>query len=667
MLFVMGSALLMSTAPSAAETRSLKLYFLHTGERETITFKRNGKYVQSGLRKINRFLRDWRRNEPTKMDPRLLDLVWEIYQETGSKNAIHVISAYRSPATNSLLRKRGRGVATKSQHTLGKALDFFIPGVPLRKLRNIGLKKGLGGVGYYPKSGSPFVHMDTGRVRHWPRMSRKELVRVFPRGKTLHVPTDGKPLARYNQAKAAYERKISGRDRIVVAKAEEIERAPRTFARSLGRGDEDEGATGIVSAPRPVAVQRQPAPTPAPAATISGTPSLPSNATSPGLAAPTPVEGLTPAPVVETPQTILASLPPSALPIPLIAPRTIAAAAITNEAEDLQPEAIAENEIETTEEDSLALALIVPTPADRQPIAATQIEEQLASVEPTALAPANSDRIGTGQVFSPSEIADLRQQVYATLKAEHQNKPAQTDGDTQAPDQTRIEVASLEPTAAQGETIGQRLVSGIVVPQPNPRSDGAIALETQTAREPLEPGARTTGTLAIPGLSPVPEPETAIAQLEPLEPGVTSTNGVSIPSPNPTAQVEEAVPSETVTVAGTPIPSPALRTTGEAEQATQAPVQVASGPAARPEGSELSLEQFQTANLDQRLIGKWALAADTSIKDIADIRPPAYGRNMIRELPQSVLSSGFSQTNLSSFTQGFSGSSLEFLDFKRFQ
>ncbi len=93
-----------------------------------------------------------------------------------------------------MLRKRSKGVANKSQHMLGKAMDFYIPGVPLKKLRETGLKMQMGGVGYYPRSGSPFVHLDVGSVRHWPRMSRKELVAVFPNGKTLHVPCDGKPL-----------------------------------------------------------------------------------------------------------------------------------------------------------------------------------------------------------------------------------------------------------------------------------------------------------------------------------------------------------------------------------------------------------------------------------------------------------------------------------------
>lgn len=224
-----------------ASSRSLKLYYLHTGEKATITYKRNGKFIPAGLNRLNRFLRDWRRNEPTKMDPNLFDLVWEVYRQSGSHAYIHVISGYRSLKTNNMLRKRGRGVAKKSQHTLGKAMDFFLPDVKLAKLRKIGLIQQVGGVGYYPRSGSPFVHMDTGRVRHWPRMTRKELVRVFPNGKTLHIPSDGKPLPGYNQAVAAYNARSKNRKKIQFASKDEKERK-NFFQRlaALARHDEAE-------------------------------------------------------------------------------------------------------------------------------------------------------------------------------------------------------------------------------------------------------------------------------------------------------------------------------------------------------------------------------------------------------------------------------------------
>lgn len=195
----------MAGAAQAAEgDRALNLYFTHTGERATIVFKRNGKYDPRGLMQINRFLRDWRRNEPTKMDPRLLDLVWEVYQRSGAKEPINVVSAYRSPATNNMLRTRSRisGVAKKSQHMLGKAMDFYIPGVKLATLRALAMQMQVGGVGYYPTSGSPFVHLDVGNVRAWPRMSRQELARLFPSGRTLHLPADGRALPGYELALA---------------------------------------------------------------------------------------------------------------------------------------------------------------------------------------------------------------------------------------------------------------------------------------------------------------------------------------------------------------------------------------------------------------------------------------------------------------------------------
>ena len=89
--------------PSFAETRTLKLFYVHTNERAEVTYKRNGKYLSEGLKKANHMLRDWRRNEPTKMDPKTLDILWQVYKASGSRDYIHVVSAYRSPATNTML------------------------------------------------------------------------------------------------------------------------------------------------------------------------------------------------------------------------------------------------------------------------------------------------------------------------------------------------------------------------------------------------------------------------------------------------------------------------------------------------------------------------------------------------------------------------------------
>ncbi len=210
-LAVSSPVLVSSPSEAAGETRSLKLYFIHTGEKAVITYKRNGRYDPKGLEQLNRFLRDWRKNQPTKMDPRLFDLIWEVYRQSGSRDYINVVCGFRSPGTNAMLKSRSRnsGVAEKSQHMLGKAMDFFIPDVKLATLRGIGMKMQVGGVGFYPKSGSPFVHMDVGGVRAWPRMSREELVRLFPNGNTMHIPADGRPLPGYEQAVADYKRRVS--------------------------------------------------------------------------------------------------------------------------------------------------------------------------------------------------------------------------------------------------------------------------------------------------------------------------------------------------------------------------------------------------------------------------------------------------------------------------
>jgi len=192
-LLVLGYAGLQQ-ADAVSETRTLSLHHVHTGEDLTVTYKRNGRYDQAALQKLDWFLRDWRRNEQTRMDPQLFDLLWEVHREVGAKEAIHVISGYRAPETNAMLRARSNGVAFYSQHISGSAIDFFIPGVPLETQRIAALRLQGGGVGYYPNPASRFIHVDTGNVRHWPRMTRDQLLRVFPNGHTAHLPADGQPL-----------------------------------------------------------------------------------------------------------------------------------------------------------------------------------------------------------------------------------------------------------------------------------------------------------------------------------------------------------------------------------------------------------------------------------------------------------------------------------------
>jgi uncharacterized protein YcbK (DUF882 family) len=203
---LLGAVNSLQSASAEGDTRTLTFHHVHTGETVTVTFRRNGRYVDAALEKLDWFMRDWRRERETHMDPRLFDLLWQVYREVGATQPIDVICGYRAPTTNAMLHARSRGVARFSQHILGKAIDFYIPGVPLAKIRAIGLQLQRGGVGFYPTSGSPFVHLDVGTVRHWPSIPRVQLVKIFPHGRTVHVPADGRPLPGYAQALAEIER-----------------------------------------------------------------------------------------------------------------------------------------------------------------------------------------------------------------------------------------------------------------------------------------------------------------------------------------------------------------------------------------------------------------------------------------------------------------------------
>jgi uncharacterized protein YcbK (DUF882 family) len=255
-------------ATALNETRTLSFHHTHSDEDLTVTFKRDGRYDEEALKKINHFLRDWRSQDSTTMDRHLFDILWEVYRDVDGKKPIQIISAYRSPATNSMLRRRSSGVARFSQHMLGHAMDFYIPDVPLEQIRAAGLRLQRGGVGFYPTSGSPLVHLDTGSVRHWPRMTHDQLARVFPDGRTVHLPANGGPLKGYELARADVERRGNGDDAASVGKK------PSLFA-ALFRGgksndEEDEGASASVKnekpAPASIAATKSSDPVPTPRA-----------------------------------------------------------------------------------------------------------------------------------------------------------------------------------------------------------------------------------------------------------------------------------------------------------------------------------------------------------------------------------------------------------------
>ncbi|MER0237729.1 DUF882 domain-containing protein [Fulvimarina sp. MAC8] len=386
-------------ATASAETRTLKFYNLHTKERGSFAYKRNGRYVQSEVKKINWFLRDWRQGKATTMDPQLLDLLWEAYRQAGARDYINVVSGYRSPATNGMLRRTRGGQAKKSQHMVGRALDFFIPGVKLSTLRAIGLKMQVGGVGYYPKSGSPFVHFDTGNARHWPRMSRRELASVFPNGGTVHVPSDGKPLPGYQQALASYKQRRAAGD-LQVANASSSSGGGKTLLSMLfgGGADEEEDNAEAYQAPTQVARAQpqpqapvvasvvptsrpnRPAPQPAAVAMLdAGFDTSRDRRNDPSAA----VNG-------ELEESQLASLEPSNIPSPRWAPSRAVPATVENDTPERvapSPDATAamiaalENQAEDEKRIGSELAYAVPTPSGR-PAFNSVLKDQVAAVVP---------------------------------------------------------------------------------------------------------------------------------------------------------------------------------------------------------------------------------------------------------------------------------------------
>jgi uncharacterized protein YcbK (DUF882 family) len=182
------------TAAGQPDERTISFYHIHTQERLTITYKRNGQYIPEAMKQINWIMRDWRKNEVKEIAPATIDLAWEMHEELGSKEPINIICGYRSADTNEMLRRTVGGQAKQSQHITGKAIDITFPDIPLKKMRYSALIRERGGVGYYPTSGVPFVHVDTGNVRMWPRMPRMELALLFPNGRSKYVPDDGRPI-----------------------------------------------------------------------------------------------------------------------------------------------------------------------------------------------------------------------------------------------------------------------------------------------------------------------------------------------------------------------------------------------------------------------------------------------------------------------------------------
>ncbi len=481
------------TAVANGDTRTIRLYHAHTHESIEATFLVDGRYDSGVLEKLNWFLRDWRRDEPTHMDPRLFDTIWEVYRESGSGQPIEVMSAYRSPETNAMLRRRSRAVAEHSQHILGKAMDQHYVDVPMSRIREIAMKLQRGGVGFYPTSGTPFVHMDVGGVRHWPRMSYDQLARLFPDGKTVHIPSNGQPLAGYEQARAELEARG---DSFSYPTAGEV-KSKGFFAWLFGGGDEEgdaESARGDTrrGGQRVAALDRGASgAVPTPLTDISGSKDAGARAfnLSSGVAgrgAPpyaSPVAAARPAPAPTPP--VVAAEPAPTLPTP--SERQMLARAMVANGQGANP-AIPEQPV------SRAAPPVVPSPA-LPPEPARPLAETTPTVAPVAPLPPRRPvelaAAGPGAPLPPSRPTE-----FASLTPPHgpDSRSGKLDIAGRPPGGPTGRAADLPAVITQGQAIGR------------PPASPALAYSAEAAVPP--PPARPYVPL------PVARPQFVAARLD---------------------------------------------------------------------------------------------------------------------------------------------------------
>ena len=572
-------------------------------------------------------------------------------------------------------------------------------------------------MGYYPTSGSPFVHLDTGSVRHWPRMSRSQLVKIFPNGKTLHVPDDRKPLKGYNVAKAKYAKYKRGSGKIVISKEKELPKnkpsknepkiakeqktpdAPkkkRSFFALFRGADDDEGSTAnAATAPKPVKTTSQPVKTVNP-----GDPFSPFSDETPGavqfaqLPAQAPIPTAAPRFAVKEQELVLASLSnreienntQPANPAPVITQPPVAA---------LEPEEPAEVTIPVVATIKAPAAPAEPTPLPLRPAPSnSSIEARILLALADPLQP--SSRIGTKEnpiptknafkdskfakalkkparsfevaALSPSEIEDLRSEIRYTLAVTRTIQQKQAASSKKA-------VTPLFPA----KTLAKSILPPTDVPQ--------------TAQPTPKP---TLLTALLPEERSIATSEFALrlerASLQPMEPGTKYSNQIATPLDNPSRKSEPETINNVILAslevpAQVMIPTQNPRSTVLSDVAGTSPITIASltrehteiapanfdasrlaktAPVKQLAKRTISLSRFSMTGLDDNAVGRWALVKNASIREISEISPPAYGRNIIRELPSIILTAGFTSAFAGVNTDRFSGSSLEFLAYSKF-
>lgn len=611
-----------------AETRTLKMYFTHSRESATITFKKNGKYLPAGLKKANRFLRDWRRKEPTKMDPALLDLVWEVYQKSGSRQPIKVISAYRSPRTNNMLRRRGRKVAKTSQHTKGKALDFFLPDVSVAKLRALGLQAHRGGVGYYAGS---FVHLDTGNVRHWPRMSARQLKKVFPNGKTIHVPSNGKPLKGYKVARANLRKGLNadGSSRKTSVRRTLL---ATLFNNNNDNSDQNEGAT---PSRRPVLDK------PVQAAALPRRPSQPSGPD------PFSLENTAAATQSPVPQGRVAvpRLRPS---LPDTAPDTINDNAVVVAAAGTSDSPEAGLQPVTTE---LALAVPESSPNVLRPSADVPDAGQSAISERLTPAISAASQVATGELTPARNVPTPRAPITEIAEAP---QPTQQIEVEQL--KSRIEtalargrVATPAETAAEQQSNSQLAEALKSIPVPKTPTDRPV--ETQLALASLpEPAPRNSAIAASTELS-APEPKPLVDQSR-----FAALDGSDASTPS----LRQALRPEQIAASADRLRVPLPSSNPVRDRAAIAAT------TSQPSNSSDENYALSLGDLDGSSVKKWAVSLSTRVGPSAVLIAPNYEESTRQEAPDRVYSAGFARARFTLKSDSFSGKALTRVAFASF-
>jgi uncharacterized protein YcbK (DUF882 family) len=603
--------------PSQAggETRSLKIYYVHTGEKAVITYKRNGKFDPDGLEKLNRILRDWRKNQPTKMNPRLFDLIWEVYRESGSHEFIYVICGFRSPGTNEMLRTRSAhtGVAKKSQHMLGNAMDFYIPDVKLTKLRELGIKLQEGGVGYYPTSGSPFVHMDVGGVRAWPRMDRQDLVRLFPDGKTMHIPADGRPLPGYQQAVADYKRRLSSDD-IQMASSSSPRRG--FFARLFGGGgadeEEDNAESGVAAAPVAVASAARKG-QPAPAASDDG-------------------DDSGPAQVQAQPQVQVASVN---APVPQVRP------AFGNQPAGSDVASALVSPSRNAAQDALAAAM--PDAGDQPQYA------DLRSYHVPV--PSLLDRRSPGDAEVASAEADMKGQLAAVPVPAQRPEVAESllasaDADQEAADD-QVDAGALSPSviAALEQSRPDRSDANNAVAVAQPLNNN-VASKDQLAPAnggiTDSDGAMQAIASVLPQQRPAQQMPMQVAALAPIHNELKASNRRFNDGFEPATPQERPIAAGIATKGGRPNKQDAVDADAGRATVTTAP------------------------SLTEKMISQWAIAKARVEIVNRPVKAPRFVSPTLRAQPTAVYTDGFKVQTASIDPERFSGTAVNFLQVKKF-